>query len=83
MIEEVRKWQTCSFALTRKKAMRLTSSPLFKSAKIINEEFVICFMRRKQLHLNKPIYAGFMILENAKAIMYGGFDDIRRYGTKS
>ena len=49
---------------------KLVSQPHFKSMKIFTEDFTGTEMTKKSIQLNKPIYCGFMILDNSKVVMY-------------
>jgi len=52
------------------KLKKLVARPTYKFHEIINEELVMVNMGRKTLCLNKPIYAGFSILELSKTLMF-------------
>ena len=49
---------------------RIVNKPNFISQKIIDKNLVAVHCRKKILCLNKPIYAGFCILELSKLLMY-------------
>ena len=52
------------------KLLHAVSKPAFETCQIINADLCLVQNARKQLKLNKPIYAGFTILETAKLHMY-------------
>ena len=54
----------------KKRAESITSSPLFNSFHIINEDLVSIILNKKKTYFNKPIYAGFAILELSKLHMF-------------
>jgi hypothetical protein len=69
-MENVRLRRNIQLISDPNKCMKLASKPQFESFKIINEETVLFDRVRKTVTLNKPMYAGFCILEISKAIMF-------------
>jgi hypothetical protein len=65
-----------------KRANSITKSPLFNSFHIINKDLVGVISNRKSTQFNKPIYAGFSILELSKLHMFSfHYDFIKpKYG---
>ena len=61
---------------------KLTSSPLLKAQRIINENLVAVQMQKVTCKLNKPIYVGTAVLDLSKLLMYQfHYDYMRpRYG---
>ena len=64
------------------KLAKLVSMPLFKRAKIFDENLAAVHMTRMTTCLNRPIYIGFTVLELAKVMMYNfHYDYIKaKYG---
>ncbi|GBM30103.1 hypothetical protein AVEN_223846-1 [Araneus ventricosus] len=62
-------------AFTLKQCQKKLSSPLLENFEIINEEFTVFKMSKKNLCLDKPIYIGFTILELSKLHMYKMYYD--------
>jgi hypothetical protein len=67
------------------KLKKLVARPTYQFHEIINEELVMVNMGRKVLFLNKPIYAGFSILEISKTLMFNFHYDtiLKRYGDRA
>ena len=55
---------------TLKKAQKLAAKPTFKSFSIIREDLLAIERAKMVVHLNKPIYTGFAVLELSKLHMY-------------
>ena len=68
-----------------KKLTKLISQPQLESFKIINENAVLVDRVKKTVKLDKPMYAGFCILELSKLIMYNFHYNViqKRYGTNA
>ena len=49
---------------------RINANPTFDRAEIINEDLVLVHVKRTRVHLNKPVYAGMVILDLSKHHMY-------------
>jgi hypothetical protein len=56
-----------------KKAMKYTSMRNFMSMKILNEDFVLMYLKQKIAKLDKPIAVAFSILDLSKDLMYQDF----------
>ena len=56
--------------MIKKKYQKIVNKPNFISQKIIDKNLVAAHCSKKILHLNKPIYIGFCILELSKLLMY-------------
>jgi hypothetical protein len=67
------------------KLKKLVARPTYQFHEIINEELVMVNMGRKTLFLNKPIYAGFSILEISKTLMFDFHYNtiLKRYGNRA
>jgi hypothetical protein len=65
-IENVLKRQDIKFCCERKKALRYVKKINFKRETIFTKNLVALHMNRLQVTYNKPIYAGFCILEMSK-----------------
>ncbi|KFM70605.1 hypothetical protein X975_15801, partial [Stegodyphus mimosarum] len=56
--------------MTKKKAKKCIASPAFQSFSIFDNDLVGVKMKVKTLILNRPVYAGFSILDISKTLMY-------------
>lgn len=56
-------------------AESLLAKPYFKDYKIFSENLVAIQMNKTKIEYNKPIYAGFSILDISKTVMYNFFYD--------
>jgi len=73
LIENVRSYLDCKICVSEQSCKRWISSPRFSSMKILSENFVIIFLSRAKIALNKPIASGFTILELSKRFMYSKY----------
>ncbi len=64
------KRQDIKFCCERKKALRNVKKINFNRETIFNKNLVALHMNRMQIKFNKPIYAGFSVLEMSKWRMY-------------
>jgi hypothetical protein len=69
-IENVLKRQDIKFCSERKKALRYVKKINFKRETIFTKNLVALHMNRMQVKYNKPIYAGFCVLEMSKWRMF-------------
>ena len=76
LIEQVRSYLDCKICVTPEACKRWLDSPRFKSMKILSENFVIIFLSRRSITLNKPIASGFTILEHSKRFMYQQYYEV-------
>ena len=70
LLEDVRKRVDIRLVTDNKKFVTLTSKPNFHTFQIINKRLVAMQLMKTQILLNKPIYAGFAVLELSKVQMY-------------
>ena len=69
-IEDLRKRSKVDIVKDQKQAKKkLISKPQFKGFQILSDEVTIVQSAKARIVLNKPIFVGFMVLENAKYIM--------------
>jgi len=68
-IENVMNRQDIILCTDRAKAIKLMSKINFKSEKIFSKNLVAIHMNKQRINFNKPIYAGFCVLEMSKWIM--------------
>jgi hypothetical protein len=73
MIERTREYLDCQFILRKDLCKKWIQSPRFSNVKIISEDFVVIFLKRAHVTLNKPLAIGFTILENSKYFMYDAY----------
>ena len=69
-MENVRRRRRIDYVDTSKKAQKLAAKPTFKSFSIIREDLLAIERAKMVVHLNKPIYTGFAVLELSKLHMY-------------
>jgi hypothetical protein len=69
-IENVLKRQDINFCCERNKALKYIKKINFKRETIFTKNLVALHMNKQQIKYNKPIYAGFCVLEMSKWIMY-------------
>jgi hypothetical protein len=69
LMEDVRRHQKLKLVTDEKYSKKLLSSPLFQRFTIFKENLVAIKMLPKVVVLNKPIYAGFTVLELSKTLM--------------
>jgi hypothetical protein len=69
-MENVRLRKKIELVCDEKKCMKLAAKSQLESFKIINENTVLFDRVKKVITLDKPMYAGFAILELSKVIMY-------------
>ncbi|GFR23278.1 c2H2-type domain-containing protein [Trichonephila clavata] len=69
-LQNPRKRVNIEGAFNLKQCKKKLSSPLLEYFKIINENFAIFKLMKRNLHLDKPIYIGFTILELSKLHIY-------------
>src|SRR5215470_7010168 len=69
-IENVLKRQEIKFCCERKKALKYVKKINFKRETIFTKNLVAIHMNRLQVIFNKPIYAGFSVLEMSKWRMF-------------
>ena len=69
-IKNVLKRQDIKFCCERKKALRYVKKINFKCETIFTKNLVALHMNRLQVKYNKPIYAGFCVLEMSKWRMF-------------
>ena len=81
-MENLRRRKNYRLIVDPKKLLRAVSSPHYETAQIINQDLTLVQQAKKSLLLDKPIYAGFTILEVAKLHMFGFYYDylMRKYG---
>jgi len=81
-MENVRKHIDAKIATTEQQKNRMINNPRCKTQRIFNENMVIFELFKKKVVLNKPIYAGFSILELSKVHMMNFHYDfiVEKYG---
>ena len=69
-MENMRKRVHVELVNTPKRLRKLCAKPNFQSFKIFNEDLVAVNLKKVNIVLNRPIYAGFCILDISKTFMY-------------
>jgi hypothetical protein len=69
-IENVLKREDINFVTERKKALKYIKKTNFKRETIFSDHLVAIHLNKLQIKYNKPIYAGFCVLEMSKWVMY-------------
>ena len=79
-MEQVRNRVNIRLIADTKKLAKAVSRLTFRQAELINDDLTMVRGARERVTLNKPISAGFAILEISKLIMYQFFYDYLKYG---
>ena len=84
-MENMRKRVNVELVHTKKRLHRVVAKPNFQSFKIFNKDLVAVNLRKTNIVLNRPIYAGFCILDLAKLLMFQFHYDFVKstYGEKA
>lgn len=69
-MENVRGRINMELVHTKKRMKKVSAKPSFHRAHIFNEDLVGAHCLKTSIMLDKPIYAGFAILERSKSLMY-------------
>ena len=69
-MENMRKRVNVELVHTKKRLRKVCAKPNFQSLRIFNEDLVAVNLRKTNVVLNRPIYAGFCILDLSKIFMY-------------
>eukprot|EP00116_Pleurobrachia_bachei_P000372 sb/3460634/ len=82
-IESVRNRTDVKVVTDEKMALKLTSKPQYLGMHRLDDDIALVQCTKRKIVLNKPITCGFMVLENAKHIMYEFWYDVLkpRYGS--
>jgi hypothetical protein len=75
LMENVRQRVDIKLATTWEYARKYIKKPTYSHLKVFNENLVAIHMRRYETKFNKPIYAGFAVLELSKHLMYTTYYD--------
>ena len=83
-IESVRKRTNVEVVRDIKRANKLTSKPQFIGFNILDKDVTLVQTTKRKIKLDKPLSSGFMVLENAKYIMYDfWYNTLKpKYGSK-
>ena len=84
-MENMRKRVHVELVNSAKRLRKLSAKPNFQCFKIFNDDLVAVNLKKVNIVLNRPIYAGFCILDISKTFMYAFHYDYMRakYGTKA
>ena len=84
-MENMRKWVHVELVNTPKRLRKLCDKPNFQNFKIFNKDLVAVNLKKVNIVLNRPIYAGFCILDISKTFMYAYHYDYMKvkYGPKA
>ncbi|EKX40498.1 hypothetical protein GUITHDRAFT_175438 [Guillardia theta CCMP2712] len=77
-MENVRNRVQVKLPTTLKKAQKYTNSPNCTKWEIIDENMPLVSLKEKNVKLDKPIYAGFSILDLSKYLMYDFYYNIMK-----
>ncbi len=70
LMEDVRKHSKIELVTTEKRLNKIVKKPSYKRHVIFGEELVAVESMKTKICLNKPVYAGFSVLELSKTLMY-------------
>lgn len=73
LIECQRKQKNIDLTNSKQKFAKLTAKPTFQDYRIFNENLVGVHSRKSRVLINRPIYAGQVILDLSKRLMYDYF----------
>ncbi|XP_033753067.1 uncharacterized protein LOC117336565 [Pecten maximus] len=84
-MENMRKRVSVELVNTPKRLRKVCTKPNFQSFKIFNRDLVAANMKKTNIVLNRPIYAGFYILEVSKIFIFQFYYDFikQTYGSKA
>ena len=84
-MENMRKRVHVELVNTPKRLRKLCAKPNFQNFKIFNEDLVAVNLKKVNIVLNRPIYAGFSIFDISKTFMYEFHYDYMKakYGPKA
>ncbi|KAK3083783.1 hypothetical protein FSP39_003181 [Pinctada imbricata] len=84
-MENMRKRMNVELVHKKERLRKVCAKPNFQSFKIFNEDLVAVNLRKTNIVLNRPIYAGFCILDIAKLFMFQfHYDFVKsKYGNKA
>ena len=84
-MENLRKRVNVKPVTNPSKLNKLTASPAFDAFRIFSEDLAAICMKKTNLHLNRPIYVGFMILDLSKVLMYDFLSNymVSKYGPQA
>ena len=84
-MENVRLRKKVELVMDKLKVKKLIAKPQLEQFRIINDEVVLIDRIRSEVILDKPIYAGFSILELSKVLMYETHYKlfVNRYGSSA
>lgn len=69
-MENLRKRVDIQLVHNKKRLLKLSAKPGFKSFHIFNNDLASVELSKQKLILNRPIYVGFSILDLSKVLMY-------------
>jgi hypothetical protein len=70
LMEDIRKRTNVELVVNECRMEKVVASPLYNYHKIINENIVAVAKHQPSIKLDKPVYAGFCVLETSKLLMY-------------
>ena len=81
-LQNCRNYMDLRLVTSASKAKKLVAKPTYKYSHRINDDLVCIEMMKPKIKLDKPIYAGFSILDLSKELMYKFHYDVikARYG---
>lgn len=84
-MENLRNWKTLELVTSEKRLLKLTKVPTFEHFKIFTPDIAAVNLKKTTLYLNRPIYAGFAILELSKVLMFDFYYNYIRtkYGSEA
>ena len=83
--ENLRNRVNVELVTTEKRLNKLTKAPSFDHFKIFTPDIAAVNLKKTTLYLNRPIYAGFTILELSKVLMFDFYYDYvkKNYGSRA
>lgn len=85
LMENMRKRMHVELVNTPKRLSKVCAKSYFQSFKVFNEDLVAVNLKMTNILLNRPIYAGFCVLDFSKVFMYQFHDGFmkQKYADKA
>ncbi|XP_063220314.1 uncharacterized protein LOC134529787 isoform X2 [Bacillus rossius redtenbacheri] len=72
------RWQRMEFVCSEGRLRKVVAKPAFQDRTILDESLTLMRLQQETIFLDRPIYAGFAVLDLSKTLMYGFHYDIMK-----